>query len=258
MNEKYERNCPMCNKLLQYKSNTSWNLAKRRNARCRNCSTKLYAKRIGDASFLLNETNESFYWIGFIMADGTFDKSKRLSVTLSDKDKTHLEKLSNKLGVKCRVIVSKYRGKEYNQVRLSIMHTEVLQLLTRKFGIYDNKTYKPPNISIFDNFNREQLLSLFVGFIDGDGSIGKKHNRGDFHLRIKCHSSWIRFLEYFNKKLGINSPVKINNNGYSLLQVSNYNICKNIKTEMLTLGIPFLDRKWDIIDLSYFGKKVGN
>lgn len=33
--------------------------------------------------------------------------------------------------------------------------------------------------------------------------------------------------------------------------------CKNIKNEMIELNIPYLERKWNNINLNYFGKKIG-
>ena len=142
------------------------------------------------------------------------------------------------------------------------MHTDVIKKIIKKFNINKDKTHFPPVTSIFDNFNDEQLFSLFIGFIDGDGSIGKKHLRDDFSIRIKNHSSWILFLKYFNEKLLLNSVIKINNNGYALLQISNYEECKKIKRKMIDLKIPYMERKWGKIDLSYFGvnqiKKINN
>lgn len=254
----YERNCPICDKLLKYGSSTSWNLAKRRNARCRNCSTKEYAKRNGDASFLLDETNESFYWIGFILADGTLDKRSRLTIILSEKDKQHLDKLSHKFGISCKNMKSKLGDKEYAQVKLSIMHTEIFKTLIQKFNIRCDKTHNPPNVKVFDHFTDGQLFSLFVGFIDGDGNIGKKYQRNDFQIRIKCHSSWIDFIKYFNNKLSINAPIKINKQGYCLYQITDYKVCKDIKNRMIQLNIPYLKRKWNIINLNYCGKNLDN
>lgn len=50
-------------------------------------------------------------------------------------------------------------------------------------------------------------------------------------------------MRFFNEKLNINSPLKINNQGYCLLQISDYKVCKEIKNRMLQLNIPYLERK---------------
>ena len=254
MNIEYKRLCPLCGKELTYKSNEAWNLAKRRNANCRSCSTRKYAKRIGDASFLLDGTNESFYWIGFIFADGTISNNNRLTITISRKDKCHLEKLAVKLGVECVDTVSILNEKEYKQVRVTLMHTDIFNKLAMLYDIKTDKTHYPPNLTVFSKLNRDQILSLFIGFIDGDGSIGLKHKRNDFNIRIKNHSSWLPFFECFDQKLNIKSSVKINKEGYALMDISNYNTCKEIKLNMIKLGLPYLKRKWNIIDDNYFGK----
>ena len=48
---------------------------------------------------LLEETNEKYYWLGFLLADGSFGKKKELKIGLSNKDKEHLIKLQNFLNI---------------------------------------------------------------------------------------------------------------------------------------------------------------
>lgn len=244
-----KRNCPICGVELIYKSKEAYILAKRKNGNCRSCATKKYAKRIGDLSFLLDEDNESFYWIGFLLADGSIDKNQRLKLVLSHKDKSHLELFSIKSKTKVKDILSNINGKQYPQSTISIMHKEVINELMCKFDIKQNKTINAPDADKYRNFKKEQLLSLFVGYIDGDGNIGKKHNREDCHIRIKVHSNWFNFIEFFNNELCINSPLKITKCGYTLLQISNFKVCKEIKKEVIKLNIPYLKRKWDLIEL---------
>lgn len=249
MKTEYKRNCPSCCKELSYGSNTSFNLAKRKNANCRNCSTKKYAKRKGDLSFLMDEDNVSYYWIGFILADGSIDKNKRLKIVLSKKDEDHLKVFSNKVGITTRDVTSKLKNVEYPQSSVSILHSDIILKVIKKFDIKQNKTLNPPNINFYENFKKEFLLSLFVGFIDGDGSIGKKHKREDYQIRIKIHKNWMEFLRFFNETLEINSPLKITKTGHTLLDISNFKTCKFLKREMLKLGVPFLRRKWDQIQI---------
>ena len=45
---------------------------------------------------LLENSTESFYWLGFIFADGWFDfKRNTIGVMLSENDREHLNKLCN-------------------------------------------------------------------------------------------------------------------------------------------------------------------
>lgn len=48
---------------------------------------------------LLLDVPETYYWIGFILADGHISKNNRLVVTLSVKDKNHLIKLQKYLEI---------------------------------------------------------------------------------------------------------------------------------------------------------------
>lgn len=253
-NKNYSRKCPQCGKDLFYSSNTSYNYGIRKNCLCRSCATKVYAKRIGDASFLLDESNESFYWIGFILADGSINKGVRLTITLSRKDKTHLEKLAKRLNIKTNDTEDVLNGNTYYQTTISIMHTDIFSKLTKKFMINQNKTINPPNSSVFEQLSNEELLSIFIGFIDGDGSIFKQYKRQDSRISIQIHSSWLNLLLYFNNRLNLNGKVSINKSGYALLQISDFVSCKLIKEKMLLLNIPFLKRKWDNIDLNFYGK----
>ena len=42
---------------------------------------------------LISETNESYYWLGFLMADGHFNKNGQIQINLAEKDLKHLQKL---------------------------------------------------------------------------------------------------------------------------------------------------------------------
>lgn len=246
----FYRKCNVCGNEMKYKSKKSFLFCEKHNTICRSCSTKLYAKRIGDASFLLNETNESFYWIGFILADGNINNNSRLKITLKYEDKDHLKILGNLLSVDVKDKLSKLNGKEYKQVSLDLMHTEVLKTLSEKYTIKNNKTLYPPDTNAFKNLTKEQLFSLFIGYVDGDGSICKQYKRNDATIRIQVHSSWFNLLKFFNNSLELDGSLIINKKGYSLFSISNFDTCKKIKKDMLNLNISFLERKWNNIDIN--------
>lgn len=238
--------CPTCNKLRIFKSNTGFYLAKKLKSNCRKCSTLLYAKRNGSCNVLLNETNETYYWLGFILADGHIDKSKRLIIRLGIKDSTHLLKLAIYLKTSCSY-TEKY-------CKIALMDTIALNELSTKFDIHNHKTINPPNLEIFNKLSRNKLLSLFAGFVDGDGSIRNLHNRKDFNLTIKCHKNWLSVLEIFSSQLLKDCTTKINNAGFSFLSCGNSSILKELKKEILKLELPLMERKWDIIDLNFKGR----
>lgn len=200
-----------------------------------------------DFTKLLNNSLESYYWIGFILADGHVHNSVRLSITLSKKDKEHLIKLQKFLNIETL--------KESSQISISGMDSNIIRKFCKKFDIKSNKTENPPDLKVFENLNDFELESLFCGFVDGDGNIHNLHNRKDFHLRIKCHKSWENILKYFSHKLLNDCTVKINNQGYASLICSNTKILKKFKLKILNYELPILKRKWDKIDLNYVSKQ---
>lgn len=241
----YLLECPICQKVRKYKSYSALCLSVKRNSNCRSCATVRYAKREGDCSILLDGSNVSYYWLGFILADGHIENSTRLSVRLGLKDIDHLEKLSKYLKVKMT--------KNDISCLISIMDSVSIRKLCENFSINSDKTTHPPNISVL-NIERDKLLSLFCGFIDGDGCIGNLHNRVDFNLRVRCHSSWLEILSFFSSKFLNNCSTKIDNRGYSILCCGNTELLKGIKKECLKLNIPLMNRKWNIINLNYKGR----
>jgi len=196
---------------------------------------------------LFENNINSFYWMGFLLADGYFDlKNKRIFLTLSNKDINHLKLFESFIETN----IYKYN----KNCRISFQNIDIFNKIIKKFHIYNsNKTYNPIDFYLF-NFKNEYLLSLIIGFIDGDGSITKLKNRKDCNLRIKLHSSWLKnliFIENFiydyfqiNKDKTFS---KINKNNYSYLCVSNNKILKLLKNEILILNIPFMERKWNKI-----------
>lgn len=85
-------------KLLMKLPKRSWEAIKIRSDKFK---IKRYNKkeRFADLDILLNDTYETYYWIGFIMADGNIINN-RLRLRLSCKDKEHLEKFANFIGYK--------------------------------------------------------------------------------------------------------------------------------------------------------------
>lgn len=241
--KKYIRNCESCNKELVYSSNSSWNLAKRKNAKCRSCSTKLYAKRKSDCSFLKENSLEFFYWLGFIVADGHISNC-RLKISLAKKDENHLNILANKLKTK----IKHYTSNGHEQCAISVMDKTIICNLVDKYSIKSNKTEYPCNIS---QIKGDKLIAFKIGFIDGDGNIKNEWRRKDFSIRVKCHKNWLNNLKYMFP----NENCYINNQGYSCITISNSVTCKELKKFSLDNKLPTLKRKWSIIDMNYVSKQ---
>lgn len=105
------------------------------------------------------------------------------------------------------------------------------------------------------------FLSLVVGFIDGDGNIKKVTNREDASLTIKCHSSWLNNLDLINNRIcnmiGIkcNNIVKLNNQGYARLIWTNSKVLRFLKKSTISLELPVLERKWNLIDENFISRQ---
>ena len=140
---------------------------------------------MGSLDLLLQETCESFYWIGFILADGHLRKPCGFSMNLASKDVNHLEKIAKFL--KYKKELREVSEKPYGLYAMSFSDPDNFFDFVDKFSICSRKTYMPPNISEYE-FNDDLLFSLIVGFIDGDNVyIGgdRAGVAGVSHLRIR-------------------------------------------------------------------------
>lgn len=242
------RTCSVCTATLTYSSKSSYNYAVKQNKKCRSCSIKASEfKRKSNLSILLEDTPITYYWIGFLLADGNFGKLNTIKCTLSSVDKNHIKKLQTFLNIE-------NLNFENNNSACTIkaMDTDIVPLICKKFDISNTKTYNPPK-TLEHIKNRDLLLSLIIGFIDGDGCISNKNK--SFSLTVKCHSSWIEILDFFAKKINPTSQAKINNAGYAYFTISNVESLKEIKRKALEFRLPILSRKWDKIDLYYIKHK---
>lgn len=229
------RVCECCGKELVYGSRSAWWLAEKNNAICKSCASKKRAKRFNNLSVLLEETPETYYWIGFLLADGHFDNGKRIVVGLAEHDRDHLEKFAKYIGYKGTISLVK-KG-PYSAVRLSAMDTEVVGKLCEKFDIKSNKTYNPPESLSW--IPEDLFLCLMAGLIDGDGSINESC------IRIKVHISWFNILLEFCKRLKLpEKNVFLTKEGYCLFYINRIDANNLFKDLICNNTIPFMHRKW--------------
>lgn len=243
----YTRICPNCGKEITYKTYSGWYNASKNNTFCLNCANYNKTKHDSDLSILLKDTPESYYWIGFLLADGCFKENKRISLSLALKDKQHLINFAKFI---------KFTGVlQENSIayRINAQDVKIVPKIMSKFDIKSKKTYNPPTID-FTKFDKNLILSLICGFIDGDGCIKYQTKRKAFCLTIKCHSSWLNILNQFGQIIGDYGHCKINTSGYAVLNITNTKILKKLKQDALLLNIPILNRKWDKIDLNFISK----
>lgn len=248
--EEYKRICPQCGKELSYSCKSALNLAIRKNTTCVECRKKNgYDKKKykNNAKILLDESLITYYWIGFILADGSIKNDKRIVISLKKDDKEHLEKFKQYVSSKTLKIGDIYCS-------TSLQDSKYIPVLCKKFDISHDKTKIPPKIEVFEKLEDDKILSLIIGFIDGDGCIKKQTNRKDFMLTVKNYCTWVEILKLFNEKIEQKNHTKINNKGYATFNVTNTVKLKKLKQFAIDKRLPILTRKWNIIDLNFFGR----
>ena len=211
------------------------------------------------SQWLLEDSLESFYWTGFLLADGNFkkygDSIVKIRCTLSAKDRSHLQKLADRFNTRVHNKIS--NGRE--QVELSVIDTAIVPQYANKFNITTNKTYSPPSVQTLSKFSDYQLLSLLIGFIDGDGCITKPKYKGNGNsIIVVSHTSWIDNLKLLNEVLYRNSGYEKTTqpyitNGYVRLTWSNRALLTYLKNFSITNNLPILERKWGRI--SYYNAR---
>ena len=112
--------------------------------------------------------------------------------------------------------------------------------------IFNWKTNKTKNIPTIPNLGKDQIFSLIIGFIDGDGSICKNGKS----IEIKCDKNWKKILEEFYKILTDEEKCfKLSTGGCSTIRIFKFKTLEKIKNKAKSLNLPIMNRKWDrIID----------
>lgn len=246
----YNRLCPNCDNIINYNWKCDYDYAIVNISKCASCSTKktqfkkghqlneLYSIRENSLDTLLEESNISFYWIGFLIADGYF-KDNLFELCLGEKDKIHLEKFSKYIKYTKEI---KYRC-DTKSYRLYFSNKNSIPIIMLKYGIINKKTYNPIDFSLLSGYSRELLISLLIGIIDGDGSINS------FRIKITSHECWYDFykkiMEYLNIPINIK---KVNNRNVISVIISKKQDIDTIVNNIKENNLPFLERKWiDII-----------
>lgn len=203
---------------------------------------------------LLNDSLKTYYWVGFLMADGYINfKTKRLKLTLAKKDKNHLVRFAKY--IKCKII-SNFK----NNYSVQMQDKLKIPLIIKKWGFTKRKTYHPCLLHWLKYCSNKQFISFFIGFIDGDGCIKKQTDRNDCLLSIKIHKNWKKLLNHiinkiyriykikkFNSCIRINKFVKINNQGYAITNIANAQILVGLKKFIKKYRLDVLKRKWNKI-----------
>ena len=118
----------------------------------------------------------------------------------------------------------------------------------QKYGFQFNKTYNPNNFDYFRNYTKEQLMSLLIGIIDGDGSINNNNSEYSNQIVITAHKVWEEFYKELFKYLEIewHCSKKENCNIISI-RIYQRKYCLMLRRFILNNNLFYLQRKWNKI-----------
>lgn len=211
-------------------------------------------KVVSDVSWLLNGTNLSFYWLGFIMADGNFSDQGNIRFYISVKDDYKVRELAELCKSKVHYRMSKSTGNQF--VGTTVYDSKVCKEIFRIFGLVKGKpkTYHPPNLSCLST--DESFLSFLAGFIDGNGCIGsydvvRRGKKTKLNSLVLCnHESWKDTYQYINKRISellnikyLPSRVQICESKCRLTYRSVL-FLRSLNSKVMSLNIPVMERKW--------------
>lgn len=113
------------------------------------------------------QREDSAYWSGFFLADGYISKEGQISLKLAARDKGHLEKFAQFVGIQREIPVemNRRKGKLHSSVRIFFSSKQLVEAFYYS-GIY--RKNEPRIVPDILRFNRH----FWRGVVDGDGHLG--------------------------------------------------------------------------------------
>ena len=129
------------------------------------CQLEIHAKKIVNYDFFaVIDNEEKAYWLGFIMADGYMcERDKAIGITISNKDKYHLQKFANIFKVDVKFYSSRQNAR-------CMLHNILLYQALLNKGIYPRKSLLD-SVEVFNHVSVKLLHHFIRGVFDGNGSI---------------------------------------------------------------------------------------
>lgn len=212
---------------------------------CQNCSK--VDKNQYKLANLLNETLQSYYVLGFIMADGHIDKQIRLHIGINKKDLKLLQNIETFFGLNNSISEC-----TNDNVKFVVADAYTLNKISKMYNIDQRKTYNPCDIS---SLTDDKLTAFIIGFIDGDGHFGYRTDTKSPKYTIKLHKSWENNLNYMVNHLYNSAKIKniphavdvIQSGGtYTSITIGNQNVIKYLNNFIINNKLFILDRKWNL------------
>ena len=250
------RKCPSCGKEISYARKSDFNKAERLQTECKSCAVKkssIFKKghtlndsvvRKNTLDNLLEQTPQSFYWLGFILADGSFYNNGKFELGLAEKDKEVIEEFSKFIDYKNKIM---YR-KDTKSYRISFANSISIPKFMEKYDIHYRKTYNPINFENYKQYDKLLLWSLLIGIIDGDGHISNNGSSGAFVITITAHKSWEQFYKDIFEWLDIPEHIKEYSSKTTLtIRIYRKDIIQHMCNIIINNNLFYLKRKWQQI-----------
>jgi hypothetical protein len=150
---------------------------------------------IEDETFFSHDNEQSFYWAGFIAADGCVDGKTNLNITLSQKDHEHLlifkDCLKTTYEVKLKSSIRKDLALDENEQPRVFLYSKLniySKIITNDLENRFNITPKKSQTITFPQWlmNHSMVHHFIRGYADGDGCFciggGRKLSQIQFYL----------------------------------------------------------------------------
>lgn len=193
---------------------------------------------------LLNESLISYYWLGFLFADGSISQDFRvLNIRLAEKDYNHVCNFRNYI---------KYIGKQ-SKLNISVSN-DSLKEISLKYQILPNKSHREDlDYTIFKNLQFDKWVSWFIGYTDGDGCIRKRPDRPNQYIisyvaskhNLNFHNELLKDVS--NRIDSMNSKISFENDSIIRWRITKNSVVKILKQN--SCNVPCLDRKWSKITI---------
>lgn len=224
-----------------------------------------------DDDFFSRDTEEAFYWAGFIAADGcvkAHGKNKEdicvLGILLSKKDKQHLEKFKIQTNYSGKIYDGIAKGNPNGFVKHDVEKSEI-SITSRKM-VEDLKRFDiDPRKSLIYCPPRELMIHplfhhFLRGYFDGDGSIyssmGKRSTTTTFYFNVVGSLDFMNiYKEIFEKenlvKIGhkIRDNKKGQTNNLMRLEYGGNTVTRDICNYLYKDATIYLQRKWERFQL---------
>jgi DNA invertase Pin-like site-specific DNA recombinase len=199
----------------------------------------------------------SFYLAGFIAADGCVGsngKSKTLFIGLSNKDKSHLEKIRAALGAENPIhdydVKTSKQNPNWKDTITSQLRITSAQIYSdlQRFNITERKTH---TLTFPEWIKDHPLRHHFIrGYIDGDGSfyhsIGKGRKVKQVFFSVRGTTAFLTSLRsILETDLNLEERTKEIriNNGIGVLEYGGNRVCKALAEYLYRDATIYLDRK---------------